>query len=196
MEKINFENLKDEELLEKFNNGVYDAFTEFYTRYSPELYRHALKMLKDRESAQDVIQDVFTNLWINKDIIVFKSSPKSYLYTSVRNKILDIIAKQKSENKYITSLDHFIKNGNFITDNLVREKELEAIINQEILYLPVKMRLVFELSRKDYKSYSQIAQELGMAENTVRKHITNALRRLRPRISDFLIISFALRYFF
>nr|WP_262903826.1 RNA polymerase sigma-70 factor [Sphingobacterium bovistauri] len=182
--------------MKKFNDGVYDAFTEIYIRYSPELYRHALKMLKDRESAQDVIQEVFTNLWINRNSIVFNSSPKSYLYTSVRNRILDIIAKEKSENKYIASLDHFIQSGNYITDNLIREKELESVINQEISNLPAKMRVVFELSRKEYKSYADIAQELGMAENTVRKHITKALSRLRPRISDFLILAFTLKYFF
>jgi len=194
--KINFENLKDDELLEKFNNGDYDSFTEIYTQYSPELYRHALKMLKDKASAQDVIQEVFTNLWINKSSINFNTSPKNYLYTSVRNKILDLIAKGKSQTKYIASLQDFIHNGHYITDNLIREKELEGIINKEISNLPPKMREVFELSRRENKSYTDIAQELGMAENTVRKHITKALSRLRPRISDFLILAFVLQYFF
>jgi len=194
--KINFKNLEDDELLMKFNNGVYDAYTEIYTRYSPALYRHALKMLNDRASAQDVIQEVFTNLWINKSSISFNTSVKSYLYTSVRNKILDLIAKEKSQTNYLASLEDFILKGYYITDNLIREKELEAIINKEISSLPNKMREVFELSRKEYKSYADIAQELGMAENTVRKHINKALSRLRPRISDLLILAFTLKYFF
>ncbi|MBD1428775.1 RNA polymerase sigma factor [Sphingobacterium litopenaei] len=196
MSKINFKNLEDDELLMKFNNGVYDAYTEIYTRYSPALYRHAHKMLNDRASAQDVIQEVFTNLWINKSSISFNTSVKSYLYTSVRNKILDLIAKEKSQTNYLASLEDFIHKGYYITDNLIREKELEAIINKEISSLPNKMREVFELSRKEYKSYADIAQELGMAENTVRKHINKALSRLRTRISDFLILAFTLKYFF
>ncbi|WP_160070250.1 RNA polymerase sigma factor [Sphingobacterium bovisgrunnientis] len=195
MKSINFKDLEDDELLNLFNNGFYDAFTEIYIRYSPELYRHALRMLNDKESAQDVIQEVFTNLWINKSSINFKSSPKNYLYTSVRNKILDLIAKEKSQTKYIASLEDFIHNGNYITDNLIREKELAAVIEQEITNLPPKMREVFELSRKEYKSYADIAQELNMAENTVRKHITKALSKLRPKISDYLAIAFILKYF-
>jgi RNA polymerase sigma-70 factor (ECF subfamily) len=195
VKSINFKDLEDDELLNLFNNGFYDAFTEIYIRYSPELYRHALRMLNDKESAQDVIQEVFTNLWINKSSINFKSSPKNYLYTSVRNKILDLIAKEKSQTKYIASLEDFIHNGNYITDNLIREKELAAVIEQEITNLPPKMREVFELSRKEYKSYADIAQELNMAENTVRKHITKALSKLRPKISDYLAIAFILKYF-
>lgn len=196
MSNMNFNHLEDDKLFKRFNRGDYDAFNEIYTIYSPSLYRHALKMLKDSEVAKDVIQEVFTSLWVNRRTIVFSSSPKSYLYTSVRNKILDIIAKQKSETLYIASLDKFIQKGSFITDNLIREKELEAIINQEILNLPEKMREVFELSRNEYKSYAEIAQELGIAENTVRKHITKALSRLRPKISDLLILAFTLKYFF
>lgn len=196
MRDINFNNWEDNELLMRFNNGDHDAFTEIYILYSSALYRHAIKMIKDREVAQDVIQEVFTNLWINRNTINFNTSPKNYLYTSVRNKILDIIAKEKSETKYIASLEEFIHHGNYTTDNVVREKELEIVINQEISNLPPKMRVVFELSRKEYKSYSEIAQELGMAENTVRKHITKALSRLRPRISDFLVLVFTLKYFF
>ena len=195
MKSINFKDLEDDKLLNLFNNGFYDAFTEIYIRYSPELYRHALRMLNDKESAQDVIQEVFTNLWINKSSINFKSSPKNYLYTSVRNKILDLIAKEKSQTKYIASLEDFIHNGNYITDNLIREKELAAVIEQEITNLPPKMREVFELSRKEYKSYADIAQELNMAENTVRKHITKALSKLRPKISNYLAIAFVLKYF-
>jgi len=182
-------------LLISFNEGNFDAFSEIYVRYSSDLYRHALRMLNDKESAQDVIQEVFTNLWINKSSINFKSSPKNYLYTSVRNKILDLIAKEKSQTKYIASLEDFIHNGNYITDNLIREKELAAVIEQEITNLPPKMREVFELSRKEYKSYADIAQELNMAENTVRKHITKALSKLRPKISDYLAIAFVLKYF-
>ncbi len=196
MNNTNFKNLKDEELSISFNNGNYDAFTEIYVRYSADLYRHALKMLKNRERAQDVIQDVFTNLWVNRSSINFNTSPKNYLHTAVRNNILDIISKEKSENKYISSLDAFIQNGNYTTDNLIREKELRAIIDQEISYLPPKMREVFELSRKEHKSYADIAQELGMVENTVRKHITKALSRLRPKFINFLILAFTVKYFF
>lgn len=196
MRDINFNNCENDELLERFNNGDYDAFTEIYTLHSSILYRHAIKMIKDREVARDVIQEVFTNLWINRNIIKFNTSPRNYLYTAVRNKILDIIAKDKSEKKYIASLEEFIHQGNYTTDNIIREKELAKVINQEISNLPSKMRAVFELSRKEHKSYAEIAQELGMAENTVRKHITKALSRIRPAISDFLVLAFTLKYFF
>lgn len=196
MNQLYFQNLKDDELITSFKNGDYDAFTEIYVRYSPELYQHALKMLKDRDAAQDVIQDIFSNLWTNKDSLYIHSSPKNYLYAAVRNKILDVISKEKSASKYLSSLGDFIENGNYTTDNLIREKELAVIIENEITNLPQKMREVFELSRREHKSYADIAQELGIAENTVRKHITKAIGRLRPKLSDYLILAFTLKYFF
>lgn len=167
--------------------GNEEAFNEIYRRYSAGLYLHALKMLRDRDEAQDVIQEVFTRLWSKGETLVLSTSLSSYLYTAVRNKILDIFSHDKLVARHQQSLQAFIDKGEFITDNLIREKELASIIEREIADLPPKMREVFELSRKGHLSYAEIAEDLDIAENTVRKQISKAIARLKPRLADFLI---------
>jgi len=187
MKRHSYCNFQDQELLILLQEGNEEAFNEIYRRYSAGLYLHALKMLRDRDEAQDVIQEVFTRLWSKGETLVLSTSLSSYLYTAVRNKILDIFSHDKLVARHQQSLQAFIDKGEFITDNLIREKELASIIEREIADLPPKMREVFELSRKGHLSYAEIAEDLDIAENTVRKQISKAIARLKPRLADFLI---------
>ena len=187
MKRHSYCNFQDQELLILLQEGNEEAFNEIYRRYSAGLYLHALKMLRDRDEAQDVIQEVFTRLWSKGETLVLSTSLSSYLYTAVRNKILDIFSHDKLVARHQQSLQAFIDIGEFITDNLIREKELASIIEREIADLPPKMREVFELSRKGHLSYAEIAEDLDIAENTVRKQISKAIARLKPRLADFLI---------
>lgn len=181
--------LSDFELLHLFRAGDNSAYVEIYQRYHKKLYFHALKMLNDREEAQDVIQELFIKLLDKRESICLNTSLSSYLYTSVRNRILDIFSHVKVVEKHQQSLQDFMNRGEYITDNYVREKELSKIIEAEIAELPTKMREVFELSRTKEMTYAEIAAELDMAENTVRKHISKALKKLRPKLSDYLYLT-------
>jgi len=173
--------LTDKELFERFQQGDEYAFTVIYQRYQGCLYLHALKMLNDRDKAQDVIQELFTRFWHKRNDLVLTTSLSSYLYTAVRNKVLDEFAHEKVIAKYQQSLQEFMDKGEYVTDSWVRERELTAIIEKEIAALPPKMREVFELSRKGYLSYQAIAEKLDVSEHTVRKHITRAIKKLRSK---------------
>ncbi len=185
-----YRNLHDQELFLLFRQGSNEAFTEIYQRYHGGLYLHALKMLQDRDEAQDAIQEVFTKIWHRKERLELTTSLSSYLYTAVRNRILDIFSHQKRVEQYQLSLQEYLDKGEFITDNIIRENELAALIENEISKLPPKMQEVFLLSRNTDLSYAQIAQELSISENTVRKHITKALAKLKDKLGDFLIAFF------
>jgi len=183
-----YKDLSEQELFDLIQESDEGAFSEIYQRYKQPLYLHALKMLKDRDEAKDVIQEVFTKLWLKREDLVLTTSLLSYLYATVRNKILDAISHEKVIAKYEQSLQIFIDKGEFITDNWIRERELTILIDKEIAELPTKMRVVFELSRKSHLSYAQISKELDVSENTVRKHITKALKKLRDKLEVIMII--------
>lgn len=158
------------------------AFSEIYRRYRGVLYLHALRMLHDEEEAKDVLQDLFTVLWDNRHDIQYHSSFSSYLYKSLRNRILDLMSHKKVEQKYIDSLARFIEEGECVTDQLIREKELSQVIESEISLLPPRMREVFEMSRNTDLSYKQIAEELHISDKTVKKQVSSALHILRNKI--------------
>lgn len=178
----------DAKLTSLLSNGDKLACTEIYKRYNALLYLHAYRRLNDREDAKDVVHELFTLLWVKRGELRIKTSLAAYLYTSVRNRIFDVISHKKVESGYIVSLQHFIDEGDYMVDRLVRENELMALIEKEIASLPPKMRQVFELSRKHYLSHKEIAKELNLSEQTVRKQVNNALRILRVKLGSLLYL--------
>lgn len=162
------------------------AYAEIYKRYWAVLFRHARKMLQNEEEARDVIQDVFAALWTKAPELVIKTSLPAYLYSAVRNKILNLIDHNRVKTDYLESLDKFMDQGARVTDQMVRERELAAIIEQEVAMLPARMREVFELSRKDGLSYKEIAAKLDIADNTVKKQVHKAISILRLKLSSLI----------
>lgn len=184
-----FGSLSDLELTDLLKRGDAAAYTVIYNRYFNELYLHAYQRLRDKDEAQDVIHELFAGLWNKRETITIKSSLAAYLYTAVRNRIMDVIAHQQVETKYVSSLQNFLEAGYCVTDHQVRERLLAALIEKEIAELPSKMREVFELSRKKVLSHKEIAAELNISEQTVRKQINNALKILRSRLGMALFLT-------
>jgi RNA polymerase sigma-70 factor (ECF subfamily) len=179
---ISLYTVSDQDLVFLLREGSQDAYTEIYNRYKWLLHTHAYKKLGDRDAANDVIQELFTNLWTKREDIFLTSTLSAYLYTATRNSILNIIEHRQVESKYIDSLMDYTNGYVAATDHLVREKQLTEIIEKEIAALPSKMREVFELSRKSHLTHKEIAEHLGISEETVKKQVKNALKILRVRL--------------
>jgi RNA polymerase sigma-70 factor, ECF subfamily len=174
--------LPDHELIDLLKSGEHAAFIEIYERYWTVLYLHARKILRNEAEAEDVVQEIFSSLWLKRENVFLKSTLSSYLYSSVRYKIFNQIEHKKVISDYLRSLQQFIKEGELITEELYREKELAELIEKEIQALPSKMRQIFELSRKQYLSYKEIAEELEISEHTVKSQVSNALRILKLKL--------------
>ncbi|SDE85393.1 RNA polymerase sigma-70 factor, ECF subfamily [Mucilaginibacter pineti] len=181
------EAISDQELVLRLKDGDHSAYTEIYRRFINPLFIHANNRLKDEDDAQDVIQELFTVLWTKRDTIQI-SSLSSYLYSAVRNRVLDVIAHRQMAARHQDTLPTFISSEGYITDYRARENQLAAIIQKEIDALPPKMREVFELSRKAQLTHAEIADKLGITEQSVRSHIKNALRILRVKLGLFLYL--------
>ena len=106
----------------------------------------------------------------------------------MRNKIYNLLSHKQVESEYIVSLQHFLNKEYAVTDFLIREKQLQEIIDKEMAALPPRMRQVFELSRKQYLSHKEIAEELNIAESTVTDQVKKALKILKPKIGLILFV--------
>ena len=179
---VAYSKLSDQDLSILLGKGDEAAFKEIYNRYKAVLYVHAYNRLRNSEEVHDMIHELFATLWNKKGTIEFKTSLSAYLYTSVRNRILDFFLHQKVESAYLSGFQSFINRSESTTDHLVRQKDLSNLIEAEISLLPPKMREVFELSRKKHLSHREIAEELGLSEKTVKKHVNNALKILRTKL--------------
>ena len=186
--------LSDNDLFASLKLGDESAFAQIYERYWEVLFRHALRMLPDEEENKDVLQEVFITLWNTAPDLNLKTTLSAYLYTLVRNRILNVIARNKIKSSYLDSLENFLSDGVSTADHLIRENQLALLIEEEVALLPPKMRTIFELSRKENLSYQEISSQLHVTDHTVKKQISNALKQLRYKlgISSILIVLFIL----
>lgn len=187
--------LSDIILAEQLKSGSHAAYTEIYERYFGILYIHACKKMHDQEDARDLVQEIFVNLWSRREYLVPERGIAPYLYSAVRNRLIDWLSKQSSATKYITSLSILSKTSSYITDYQVRERQLADIIEKEINALPPRMREVFILSRKNHLSHRQIADQLHTSELTVKTQIKQALRILRHKLGLIAYLAVLLRIY-
>ncbi|MBK0379299.1 RNA polymerase sigma-70 factor [Mucilaginibacter segetis] len=175
-----YEGYSDQELLDLLRLGDRSAYTAIYHRYKFILHHHAFNKLRNREEAQDVLQEVFTNLWLKREALQIRTNLSGYLYSAVRNRVLDIFAHREVKLKYVSRVKPEL--SSVPTDHLVRENQLRAIIEKEIANLPPRMREVFELSRKQHLTHKEIAELMGTSEETVKKQVSGALKQLRVKL--------------
>jgi RNA polymerase sigma-70 factor (family 1) len=180
----------DQELAHLLRDSDEYAFTEIHNRYYGILYRHAYKNLADEQEVEDILQDVFIYLWHNRQSIDADENIAAYLYTAVRNKMLNNFRHSKVKQKHISSLQAFINSHQPETDESIRLKQLTAIIEAEVSQLPPKMRQVFEMSRNGHLSHQQIAEQLQISTHTVKKQVNNSLKVLRLKLSSKFFLFF------
>lgn len=184
-------NLSDQQLLKlvKADNNL--AFHGIYNRYWKRLLTYTTKILNDQSLAEDVLQDVFTKLWLNRHEVKIENL-ESYLFVAVKNKSISLFRKVK-----FTPLDEDIIENllphNIEADASLISNELEAGIFETIKKLPKRCRDIFYLSK--FKNYSneEIAQYYNISRRTVENQLYIAVKHLRLNLSK--AISIIIFYF-
>jgi RNA polymerase sigma-70 factor (ECF subfamily) len=192
-----YKGLSDVKLIEMLRESNHAAYTEIFQRYFHLIFRHAVRKLNNEEIAKDIVQDVFTSLWLKRTTINIKSNLSGYLYVAARNQIFNFWAHEDVESKYWHSLvgtDGIEKYDSVATDFKIREKQLKDYIEAQVQKLPPKMRRIFELSRKELLSSQEIADHLGTSKGNVSKQITNSLKILRTKLGIVPYIYLLIRF--
>lgn len=186
---MKYSNLTDEELIELLRNESKDAFEEIYNRYWSRLYSSAYKRVRRYEVAEELVQDLFTGLWINRKEVNIRSTVSSYLQTAIRYMVFNHFDKEYVRRDYQETLT-FSRNFDNSTEEAVLLKDLETVLENEVSLLPSQCRSVYKLSRKEHKTNKEIALLMGISEKTVENHLTKALKRLRGNLSLIRVLLF------
>lgn len=163
------------------NLGTIDLkeFEAIFKSYYSALCYTAYKVLNDKESAEDVVQDLFMHLWNNRATTIIESNLSSYLLTSVRNRAIRKKQQNRLQVRQIDETnDHKIAGDNS-TDDEMQSLELQVHIKKAIDSLPPKCREVFMLSRFENKKYKEIAEDLDISVKTVENQMGKALKMIR-----------------
>lgn len=190
--------LKDDALADLISREYKPAFDELYSRYWEKLFLYLVRVIKDREEAEDILQEVFVSVWARRKQLLQIQSLDAYLFSAVRFQGLKYIRKETKKGLFVNSLISYF---NEIDDSLSEQqnaKEVQLMLDKVIDELPGKMQQVFVLSRKEHLSHKEIAEVLNISDKTVKKQINNALKIFKfklekENISGIILI--ALSYF-
>jgi len=163
------------------------AFSELYNRYWDKLFGAAYKRLKCVEAAEEIVQDLFTDLWIRRSKLNVRSELPVYLFSAVKYRVINHIHKQSIINSFETSSTVIYTELDNSTEELVFANDLRDRIEKNVQLLPDKCREVYQLSRDQYQSNKAIAEHLHISEKTVENQMTKALRRLKTSLNTFFL---------
>ncbi|KAA3634729.1 MAG: RNA polymerase sigma-70 factor [Bacteroidetes bacterium] len=179
---------------EQHNTFSQKDFEQLFKAHFMHLCNFAHQYVPDKDSARDITQKVFINLWENRNKIDPGKSVRSYLFTSVRNRCLNYIRDQKKYRSNVLDVEINDYEFSFEEDHMAVE-ELKGRIEEALQVLPSKCRQVFEMSRYKNMKYKDIAEELDVSVKTVEAHMSRALKTLRERLEDYIFL-LILIYFF
>lgn len=178
----------DHILMNGIRSGDPAAFEELFNRYWEPLFAAAVYRLKSRDLAQDVLQELFVDLWEKRASLEIHTSVKGYLNQALKNRIINKIKSETVRDKYEKMiLDHYETNP-LGTEYRVSENFLNHEIRKDSALLPDRCKEVFELSRYEQLSHKEIGEKLNISPKTVENHIGKALKILHPKLKQ--IISF------
>lgn len=185
----------DKLLVSELRVGNHKAFRKLFDRYRNDLYKYSLSMVHSKTYAEEIVQDVFLKVWIKRETLNPDMSFKAYLFTITTNKTLKFLRKAANNQKLCKEVFYTSQKITNITEQTIRESELEIIKNDALSKLPPKRLLIFEMSRDEGKSYERIAEELQISPHTVRNQMSKALETLRVSILENKDIAFVLLLF-
>lgn len=163
------------------------AFEVIYNRHFSTVFRYVYKLMQDRETSEDLVQNIFMALWRNPNKHSIENLP-AYLIGAAKNQI----AKHFRKSKFNTVQMEFIRDydSTNITEEYLFEQDTRTTIEAAIGRLPSKCRSVFELSRFSFLSNKEIAHKLGISVFTVENHIKKALYYLRQSLDVIILVLF------
>lgn len=173
----NYQQYEEKELLFLLSQHDQAAFTELYDRFWKKLYVIAYNRLKDKESAEDTVHDVFLSLWVNRRVINIDQL-ENYLAVAVRFSVLSKIRKKMRERKFERSLEQ-ASVIELPQELSLHNKQLLERVKIEVEKLPEKCRLIFKYSRDAGMPVKEIARELNLSPKTVENQLGKAIRHLK-----------------
>ena len=169
------------------------AFNSLFNRYYARLCVYSESFVGDRQLAEDLVQDVFVNIWMRRAELNFDETLVSYLYRATHNASIQHLRRQKVKDRYSAQIHAKLTEAECIpiewvaidTDP-VEENEIQTLYRQGLEQLPAQTRDIFFCSREKGMKYSEIAELTGLSVKSVEYHISKALEVFRKVLKDYL----------
>jgi RNA polymerase sigma-70 factor (ECF subfamily) len=171
-------------LFEAIAAGDEAAFEALFLQCRARVYTLAFKWTKSSFAAEEITQDVFISIWTGRAHLSDVKDPRAYFYTILYNKISRYLKNEANKARILQlSMWKFREYSNE-TEETIYANEGQRFINKAVGQLSPQKKLIYELNRKEGKSYDEIAKTLNLSPNTVKSHLLQAMRSIRNYMKD------------
>lgn len=184
----------ERKLITEICAGNEKAFSVLFFKYLSVLQSFAFKFTKSEHATEEIIQDAFLRIWLNRDKLEQVENVKAYLYKYVSNECLSYLRKKIKEEKAIGILKTHVDNHENVTLDAIHLNEINQIIMAAVNKLPPQRRRIYELSRGEGKTIPEISEILGVSVNTVKNTLVIALKTIRESLIQHGVLLFVLYF--
>jgi RNA polymerase sigma-70 factor, ECF subfamily len=173
---------------EKYDDEL--AFELLFRKYYIRLFNFANKFIANSAESEEIVQEVFLNIWNKRDQLQLDEVIRPYLFKSIQNLCFNFLKHKKLIDNYYSIIEVVYKNQSeeFNTYESLLYTELQEKVDVAIQSLPDQCRKIFQMSRQDGLKYNEIATELGISVKTVETQMSRALSKLKDELRDYLVI--------
>lgn len=176
--------IRDSEIIGRIRKGDVGEFESLFRSSYVSLVRYAKTLIKDHDTAEEIVQDLFFTLWQIKEKINIESSLNGYLFRSVHNKCLHYIEHNRVVERHAEELSYRQTELQESPSDILHYKELQARIATILERLPERCGKIFYMSRFEGLKYSEIAEKLSVSIKTVESNMGKALKEFRKELTE------------
>lgn len=174
---------QENELLRKIAEGDEQAFRLLFDTYNRRLFSFAEGLLKSAADAEEVVQEIFTRVWLNRASFSQVENAGQYLYQMVRNRVIDQIRKTARDKSLQQQVWLTMTISDDSLEQHLKKKETAELIEQALAQLPEQKQKIYRLSREKEYTQDQIASLTGLSRSRVNNILTEVLKHIRNRLN-------------
>lgn len=190
------EQIASKKIIEGLKAGNSDSFKEVFILFEKKLYYFVFSITKSEYIAEEIIQEVFIKVWENRESLDPSRSFDSFIYTMTRNLtynyLRDASHRQSIQNELWTNINHHYLQ----VEEEVILAEYQELVQEIVRDLPQQKRSIYQMSREQGKSNSEIAYILGLSPKTVKNHLWETMRIIKSKLGPYLENSIRMLIFF
>jgi RNA polymerase sigma-70 factor (ECF subfamily) len=176
--------IRDNEIMWRIRQGDINQFETLFRSSYASLVKYAKTLIKDHDTSEEIVQDLFFSLWQNKEKIKIESSLNGYLFRSVHNRCLHYIEHLKVVDRHVQEMTFDQGASAESPADQLQYKELQAKIARTIEKLPERCGQIFCMNRFEGLKYSEIAEKLSVSVKTVEANMGKALKEFRKALAE------------
>ena len=176
-------------VITRVSRGDASAFRELFQQFSGKVYGFALKLTHSQSTAEEIVQDVFLKVWMNRVSLESIDNFSAYLYAITKNRTFNILKRLAIEQKVKAEFVRNFRESNSETEETIIYRDYQNILSNAIDRLSPQQTVVYGLCHGEGLKYQEAAEKLQISRLTVKTHMQQAIRNIRSHLKDLVYFS-------